>query len=160
LPIRAQIANFGSEGRVNAEDLPMATSREDLIAIRRSVELVGRFSDGLLRIGPFRLGAEAALSWIPGVGEIYGAVAAIFLLGQGLRAGVPLHVLAMCAALMFGRTLINAAPIAGPLAADALALHGMSARMIVKAIDKRLAEIGSPVRPASWRRWRGAPVAA
>jgi hypothetical protein len=138
----------------------MAPSREDLIAIRRSVELVGRFSDGLLRVGPFRLGAEAALSWIPVVGEIYGAAAATFLLGQGLRAGVPLHVLAVCAALMFGRTLINAAPVAGPLAADALALHGMSARLIVKAIDRRLAELDGVRQPAAWRRWRGAPLAA
>ncbi|MGA2951413.1 MAG: DUF4112 domain-containing protein [Caulobacteraceae bacterium] len=138
----------------------MAPSREELIAIRRSVELVGRFSDGLLRIGPFRLGAEAALSWIPGVGEIYGAAAAAILLAQGLRARVPFHVLAICAALMFGRTLISAAPIAGPLAADALALHGMSARLIVKAIDRRLAGAGDVVRPASWRRWRGAVAAA
>jgi hypothetical protein len=138
----------------------MAPSRDELITIRRSVELIGRFSDGLLHIGPFRLGAEAALSWIPGVGEIYGAAAAAFLLVQGLRAGVPLHVLALCAALMFGRTLINAAPVAGPLAADALALHGMSARLIVKAIDRRLADMDVPVRPTSWRRWRGAPVAA
>ena len=138
----------------------MAHSREELIAIRRSVALVGRFSDGLLRIGPFRLGAEAALSWIPGVGEIYGGLAAAFLLTQGLRARVPLHILALCAALMLGRTLINAATVAGPLAADALALHGMSAGLIVKAIDRRLAEMDGAVRPAGWRRWRGLPVAA
>jgi hypothetical protein len=138
----------------------MAPSREELIAIRRSVALVGRFSDGLLRIGPFRLGAEAALSWIPGVAEIYGAAAAAFLLAQGLRARVPLHILAICAALMFGRTLINAAPVVGPLAADVLALHGMSARLIVKAIDQRLAAMGGAVRPAGWRRWSGAPLAA
>jgi hypothetical protein len=138
----------------------MAPSREELLSIRRSVELVGRFSDGLLRIGPFRLGAEAALSWIPGVGEIYGAAAAAILLAQGLRARVPFHVLAICAALMFGRTLLSAAPIAGPLAADALALHGMSARLIVKAIDRRLAGADDAVRPASWRRWRGAVAAA
>jgi hypothetical protein len=138
----------------------MAPSREDLIAIRRSVELVGRFSDGLLRIGPFRLGAEAALSWIPVVGEAYGAAAAVFLIAQGLRAGVPLPVLATCAALMFGRTLISAIPVAGPLTADALALHGLSARLILKAIDARLGDIGAPVRPTGWRTWRRPLVAA
>jgi len=132
----------------------MAPSREDLIAIRRSVELVGRFSDGLWRIGPFRLGAEAALSWIPVVGEAYGAVAATFLIAQGLRAGVPVTVLATCAALMFGRTLISAIPVAGPLTADALALHGLSARLILKAIDARLGDIAAPVRPTGLRTWR------
>jgi hypothetical protein len=131
----------------------------ELLAIRRSVERVGRFSDGLLRIGPFRLGAEAALSWIPGVGEAYGAVAAVFLIGQGLRAGVPLTTLAVCAALMGGRTLITAIPIGGPLAADALALHGLSARMIVAAIDAELARRGRPT-PAPRRRRLGRPIAA
>ena len=123
----------------------MTPGREDLIAIRRSVELVGRFSDGLLKMGPFRLGAEAALAWIPGVGEAYGAAAAFFLLIQGLRAEVPWRILVACASLMFGRTIISAIPLAGPLAADALALHGLSARLIEsRAIDRRLADRTGP----------------
>ncbi|HEY5289978.1 MAG TPA: DUF4112 domain-containing protein [Caulobacteraceae bacterium] len=138
----------------------MARSQQDLIAIRRSVELVGRFSDGLMRVGPFRLGAEAALSWIPGVGEAYGAAAAIFLIGQGARAEVPAKTLLVTAVLMFGRTVISAVPFAGPVAADALALHGLSARMIVKAIDQKLAEHAQPVRPARGWRWRRAPALA
>jgi hypothetical protein len=134
----------------------------ELLAIRRSVERVGKLSDGLLRIGPFRLGADAALSWIPGVGEIYSGAAAAFLLVQGARARVPLSVLAIAGALMGGRTLITAVPLAGPLTADALALHGVSARMIVRAIDKRMA--GGEVAPdgRAWG-WRGAskrPIAA
>jgi hypothetical protein len=137
----------------------MSPGREELAAIRRSVELVGRFTDGLLRIGPFRLGAEAALDWIPGVGEVYGSAAAIFLLVQGLRAEVPLKTLIGCAGLMFGRTLIAAVPVAGPLAADAMALHGLSARLIMRAIDRRLAEMDGPVRPAR-RAWLGRRPAA
>jgi Domain of unknown function (DUF4112) len=129
----------------------MHRTDDELAAIRRSVERVGRFSDGLLRIGPFRLGAEAALSWIPGVGEAYGGAAAVFLLVQGVRAGAPLRTLAICAALMGGRTLITAVPFAGPLAADALALHGLSARMITAAIDAELARRGA--KPAVTPRW-------
>ena len=137
----------------------MYRTDQDLAAIRRSVERVGRFSDGLLRIGPFRLGAEAALSWIPGIGEAYGAAAAVFLIAQGLRAGVPLTTLAVCAALMGGWTLITAIPIGGPLAADALALHGLSARMIVAAIDAELVRRGRPAPPAR-RGWFARPLAA
>jgi hypothetical protein len=132
----------------------MTRETEKLLSIRKSVETVGRFSDGLLRVGPFRLGAEAALSWIPGIGELYGGTAATFLLVQGARARVPLGVLMITAALMFGRTLITAIPLAGPLAADALALHGLSARMICRAIDKRLARGESDApdgRPWGWR---------
>ena len=129
--------------------------RTELLSIRRSVELVGKLSDGLLRIGPFRLGAEAALSWIPGVGEFYGAAAAIFLIVQGARARVPLSVLATAAVLMGGRTLITAVPIGGPLAADVLALHGVSARMIVRAIDQHLARPEGVAPDGRAWGWRG-----
>jgi hypothetical protein len=132
---------------------------EELHTIRRSVDVVGRLSDGLLRLGPFRLGAEAALSWIPGIGEAYGAAAAAFLLIQGSRAGVPLTTLAACAALMGGRTLITAVPLGGPLVADMLALHGLSARLIIKAIDAELGRRGAAPAPGRFR-WVGGSVAA
>jgi len=137
----------------------MSRSREpDLTAIRRSVERVGKLSDGLIRFGPFRLGADAALSWIPGVGEIYSGAAAAFLLAQGARARVPLSTLLVAGALMGGRTLITAIPLAGPAAADLMALHGLSARMIAKAIDKRIAAGASSGKVAPDGRdwgWRG-----
>jgi hypothetical protein len=110
----------------------------DLNAIRRGVDAVGRLSDGLLRIGPWGLGVDGLLSWIPGVGEAYSALAAAYLLVQGARARVPVGTLAAAAALMGGRTLVTAIPLVGPLAADALTLHRWSARLIVRAIDRRI----------------------
>ncbi|MGI9169216.1 MAG: DUF4112 domain-containing protein [Caulobacteraceae bacterium] len=133
----------------------MNLSREpDLVAIRRGVEAVGKLSDGLLRLGPFRLGVDGLLSWIPGVGELYSGGAAIFLLVQGARARVPLSTLFLAGALMGGRTLITVVPFVGPAAADVLALHGVSARLIAKAIDRRLsarAEAGPDGRSWGWR---------
>jgi hypothetical protein len=111
----------------------------DLRAIRDSVALVGRLSDGLIRFGPFSVGLEGVLSWIPGVGELYGSGAAAFLLIQGARARVPASTLLLAAALMSGRTLITAIPIAGAAASDLLTAHKWAARMIVAAIDKRIA---------------------
>ena len=111
----------------------------NLHAIRRSVALVGRLSDGLIRFGPFSVGIEGVLSWIPGVGELYGSGAAAFLLIQGARARVPVSVLLVAAGLMTGRTLISAIPIAGAAASDLLTAHKWSARLIVAAIDRRIA---------------------
>ena len=136
----------------------MPTAREpDLEAIRRGVALIGRLSDGLLRIGPFNLGLDAALSWIPGLGEAYSAGAAAFLILQGARAGVPATTLVAAAALMGGRTIITAIPIAGTAAADLLTAHRWSARMILAAIDRRIAAAASPrnITPASPSAWRG-----
>ncbi len=111
----------------------------DLIAIRRSVDLIGRLSDGIVRLGPFSIGIDGILSWIPAVGELYSTAAAAFILAQGIRAGVPVGTLLGCAALMGGRTLISAVPLAGPAIADVFVAHRWSAQIIVRAIDARLA---------------------
>jgi hypothetical protein len=113
-------------------------SASDLAGIRRSVATVGRLSDNLLRVGPFRLGLDGVLSWVPGIGEIYSMGAAVFIIVQGVRARVPVHILLGCAALMGSRTLISAVPLAGPLAADLFLAHRLSAKMVVRAIDKML----------------------
>ncbi len=123
----------------------------DLHAIRASVALVGRLSDGLIRFGPFSVGLEGVLSWIPGVGELYGSGAAAFLLIQGARARVPASTLLLAAGLMTGRTLISAIPLAGAAASDLLTAHRWSARLIIAAIDKRIAaNAGRASRGRAW----------
>jgi hypothetical protein len=136
------------------------SQQPDLHAIRRSVELVGRISDSLIRVGPFSLGIDGILDWIPGLGEVYSICAAGVILIQGYRAGVPLSTLALAGAMMAGRTAITAIPLAGPLAADLFTAHRFAARMVIAAIDRRLADQGdSPLRSRApmWRT-RGAPI--
>ena len=126
-----------------------ARSPVELARIRDSVAAVGRLSDSLVRIGPFRLGVDGILSWAPGIGELYSAAAAAFIIIQGLRAGVAPHILVICAALMGSRTLVSAIPLAGPVAADLFTAHRWSAKLVVRAIDAKL-PLGSqaPVRAA------------
>jgi hypothetical protein len=119
-------------------NLRSARSTAELARIRDSVAIVGRLSDSLVRFGPFRLGMDGALSWVPGLGEAYSTLAGGFIIIQGLRAGVPLHLLALCALLMASRTTVGAIPLAGPLAADLFTAHRWSAKLVVHAIDARL----------------------
>lgn len=117
----------------------MASRSPDLHAIRRSVDWVGRLSDGIIQFGPFGIGIDGVLSWIPGVGEIYSSLAGIFLLIQGVRARVPALVLLAAGFLLTSRTLVTAIPGAGPAASDIFRAHKWSARLIIRAIDRRLA---------------------
>lgn len=110
----------------------------ELARIRDSVAIVGRLSDSLVRLGPFRLGVDGVLSWIPGVGEAYSMIAGAFIIIQGLRAGVPAHILIICAGLMASRTTVSAIPFAGPVAADLFTAHRWSAKLVVRAIDAQL----------------------
>jgi len=117
-----------------------AAAEPDLERIKRSVEWVGRLSDGLIRIGPWGLGVDGVLAWIPGVGEIYSALAGGFILIQGARAKVPFHILLASAALLVGRMGFDAIPLGGPVVADLFIAHKWAARLVAGAIDKKLAK--------------------
>ncbi len=118
-----------------------SAANTELERIRKSVERVGNLSDGLIRIGPWGLGLDGILAWvpIPGVGEAYSAIAGAFILIQGARARVPLHVLIVAAALLATNTLIEAIPLGGPAVSDVFLAHRWSARMVCKAIEKKMA---------------------
>jgi hypothetical protein len=120
------------------------TSQPDLLAIRASVDRMGRLSDNIFKLGPLSIGLDGVLSWIPAVGELYSAGAAIFLIGQGLRAQVDIGTLVVCGALMASRTAITAVPLVGPLVSDVLTMHKWSAKLIVAAIDRKLADAANP----------------
>ena len=113
-------------------------TRAELEKIGRSVALIGKLSDSLIRVGPFRLGIDGVLSWIPGVGEIYSTGAAAFILIQAVRARVPVGVILTCAGLMASRTAIGVVPLAGAAVSDLFLAHRWSAGMVVKAIEKKL----------------------
>jgi hypothetical protein len=130
----------------------MIRTDAELRSIRKSVSLVGRLSDGIVRLGPFSLGIDGVLSWIPAVGEIYSLGAGAFILAQGVRAGVPVSVLARCAFVLGIRTFGDAIPFAGPLFADVFTAHKWAANMVVRAIDQRLGAPERDMRAAAWDR--------
>ncbi len=127
----------------------MHRSDAELRAIRDSVSLAGRLSDSLLRLGPLSIGIDGVLSWIPGVGEVYSALAGGFIVLQGARAGVPLPILAGAILLLSCRTMASSVPVAGALFADVFTAHRWAARLVVAAIDHQL---GVDVQPTDWRR--------
>jgi len=129
----------------------MNPPESELRRIRDSVSWVGRLSDSIVRLGPFSLGIDGVLSWVPGVGEIYSTLAGAFIVLQGARAGVPLPTLALAAALLSCRTIISGVPVAGAAFADLFTAHRWAAAAIVRAIDRKLGlvEAGSDWRNGS-----------
>jgi hypothetical protein len=140
-----------------AERKPMTKTDAELRSIRDSVSLVGHLSDSIVRLGPFSLGIDGVLSWIPAVGEVYSLAAGAFILVQGARARVPVSVLALAAFILGLRTFGDVIPLAGPLFADIFTAHKWAANMIVRAIDRRL---GVPVAAPRRARWDFSSVAA
>jgi len=132
--------------------MSMPFEREpDLEAIRLSVLKMGALSDSLFRLGPFSIGLDGILDWIPGAGEIYSVAAGAYLLVQGMRAKVGTGTLVVAAGLMGARAVITAVPLAGPLAADLLTMHKWSAKLIARDIEKRIAAGGGAAQAAVGR---------
>ena len=116
----------------------MIKTAAELRAIRDTVATVGRLSDSLFRIGPLSVGLDGVLSWLPGMGELYSALAGGFIVLQGMRAGVPITTLVGATAILLFRTAATAVPIAGSAFADVFTAHKWAAAMIVRAIDRQL----------------------
>ncbi len=130
----------------------MHKTDSELKAIRDSVSLVGRLSDSIVRFGPWSIGIDGVLSWIPGVGEVYSTVAGGFIVLQGARAGVPITVLAGAVLILGARTLASAVPIAGAVFSDMFTAHKWAAKMVVESIDRQLGLAPGDGEPADWRR--------
>ena len=130
----------------------MTRTDAELKRIRDSVSLVGRLSDSIVRLGPFSLGIDGVLSWIPGVGEFYSLGAGAFILVQGIRAGAPASVLVAAAFILGARTFGDVVPFGGPLFADVFTAHKWAANMVVRAIDQRRGVVTEDSPRARWAR--------
>jgi hypothetical protein len=115
--------------------------------IRSAVERVGKISDGVIGVGPLKIGLDGILAWVPGVGSVYSIGAGLLLLTQGWRAHVPMSGMMSIITLLTVRTAVTAGgeaasvltllPITIPaeLAVDFFRAHKWSADIILKAID-------------------------
>jgi hypothetical protein len=138
----------------------MIQSKQQLIAIRDSVALVGRLSDSLIKLGPFSLGLDGLIAWVPGLGEIYSTLAGAFIVLQGARAGVPGTVLVSAIALLGLRTLATTIPLAGAAFADLFTAHKWAAAMIVRAIDQKIGLTEAGGNAPEFGRWRPGQASA
>ena len=95
-------------------------------------------------MGPVGIGLDGVLSWIPGVGIAYSAVAAFLLMAQGVRARASTATLMQMGALLVVDTLLDGTggPISGVL--DTLFTgHKWSANLLNKHMDDTIYIEGS-----------------
>ena len=62
-------------------------SKERAHSAYRSAETLKKLSDRVIGFGPFGVGLDGLLTWIPGAGLIYSAGASMFLLWSAVRSG-------------------------------------------------------------------------
>ena len=114
-----------------------AKSHQHLDDIRASVLRTRRLTDKIVGIGPFSIGIDGVLGWIPVVGLIYSLGAGGFLLLQGVRARVSAGTLAKMAGLLIADSATDLVPI--PVVTDAADMlftaHKWAADALLKDMD-------------------------
>lgn len=119
----------------------MPRTIRDIEKIWSSVEGIKKLSDRAVGIGPFGIGLDGLLTWIPVVGTVYSVGAAIMLISHGVRAKAsPATMMKMAAYLGLDSvtTAVGEVPFLDfvPSVADMLFPgHAMAAKALQKDIE-------------------------
>jgi len=105
--------------------------------IWRSVNTLKRLSDRIVGIGPFGLGIDGVLAWLPGAGTIYSAGAASFLLMQALRANASGPTMLRMLAYLAADTASSTVPIIGWTFDTLFPGHLLAATALQRDIEER-----------------------
>ena len=125
-----------------------------------NAERIKRISDGLIRIGPWGLGLDGVLAWIPGANVAYSVAAGALLIYEAVQAKAAPETLVRMGLYLAANTALDGVPVLGWAADTLFRGHAMAAGALQKDIEKRH---GAPAgrEPRRWR-WgvRDVPTAA
>jgi hypothetical protein len=79
----------------------------------RNAERIKRLSDDLIKIGPWGLGLDGVLAWVPIAGTVYSVGTGGLLLYEGLKAGAAPWTLTRMAAYMIVNSIMSDLPLIG-----------------------------------------------
>jgi hypothetical protein len=115
----------------------MNDDRERAHVAWRRVDRIRRLSDGLVRIGPFGLGLDGVLAWVPAAGTLYSLGAGALLINEALQAGASRATIVRMAAYLGLDSVSSAIPFVGWAADTFFRAHALSARALQKDIERR-----------------------
>jgi len=133
-----------------ARSTRMDITRERAHRAWRSAERIKRLSDKLVSVGPFGLGLDGVLAWVPGANILYSVGAGGLLIYEAVGAGAKGATVARMAAYLIADSALSEVPILGWAMDTLFPGHLMAARALQKDIEARH---GASELPASWARW-------
>ncbi len=121
----------------------LARSHLDLHNIRSSIDRTKKMSDGVIKIGPFGLGLDALLGFVPPLGSAYSAGAGLVLVFDGVRARAAPMVLAEMTLILAIDTLTPYIPKAGGVLDALFTGHKWAADLLLRHMDETIYFEGS-----------------
>ena len=121
----------------------IARSHLDLHNIRNSIERTKKMSDGVVKIGPFGIGLDGLLGFVPWAGGLYSAGAGLVLVIDGLRARATPMVLAEMTLILAVDTAAPFLPKAGGIIDALFTGHKWAADLLLRHMDETIYFEGS-----------------
>ncbi|MBP7704600.1 MAG: DUF4112 domain-containing protein [Caulobacter sp.] len=115
-----------------------AQSHLDLHNIKSSIERTKQMSDGVIKIGPFGVGLDALLGFVPPLGAAYSAGAGAILVIDGMRARAAPMVLAEMTLILAIDTLTPFIPKAGGIIDALFTGHKWAADLLLRHMDETI----------------------
>jgi hypothetical protein len=119
-----------------------------------NAERIKRLSDRLIGFGPFGLGLDGVLAWVPGANLIYSLGAGGLLAYEAVQAGASAATLTRMGLYIAANSVMTEVPIVGWAMDTLFPGHLLAARALQKDIEKRY---GRPAKAQSGARSR-API--
>ncbi|GGL40960.1 MULTISPECIES: DUF4112 domain-containing protein [Caulobacter] len=114
-----------------------ASERQKAHQAWRHAETIKRLSDRLIGIGPFGLGLDGVLAWVPWAGLAYGLGAGGLLLFHAVQAKASTPTLARMAAYLAADNLSDTVPVLGWAVDTLFPGHLMAAKALQKDVEAR-----------------------
>lgn len=127
------------------------TPRERAHRAWRNAERIKRLSDNLIKLGPWGIGLDGVLAWVPAANTIYSVGAGVLLLYEGVKAGAAPWTLTRMAAYLVANSAMTEVPIAGWAMDTLFRAHLMAANALQKDIVARFGPVEATVDAPSWR---------
>lgn len=135
----------------------MESTRERAHRAWANAERIKRLSDGLVKIGPWGIGLDGVLAWVPGANLVYSLGAGGLLLYEGVKAGASAWTLARMGAYLAANSAMTEVPLLGWAMDTLFRGHLMAANALQKDIEARHGPAKmAPGRPF-WARAAPAP---
>ncbi|MET0293463.1 MAG: DUF4112 domain-containing protein [Phenylobacterium sp.] len=103
----------------------------------RNAERIKRLSDRVVSIGPFGLGIDGVIAWVPGANAVYSVAAAGVLLAEAVNAGAAPFTIGRMAAYLLADSATSTVPVLGWAIDTLFPGHLLAAKALQKDIEKR-----------------------
>ena len=125
----------------------MDVTRERAHRAWRTADVVGRLSDNLVRIGPWGIGLDGVLAWVPGANTAYSLGAGALLFYEGVQAGASAATLIRMGLYITANSALTEVPLVGWAADTLFRGHLMASRALKRDIERRFGPAeGEPPR--------------